>query len=39
MMRTGTVIKIIQGDLFSSDAQTLVNTVNCVGVIAMTLEF
>lgn len=26
------MIKILKGDIFDSDAQTLVNTVNCVGV-------
>lgn len=26
------MIKVLQGDLFASQAQTLVNTVNCVGV-------
>lgn len=26
------MIKALQGDLFASRAQTLVNTVNCVGV-------
>lgn len=24
-------VKVVQGDLFKSSAQTLVNTVNCVG--------
>ena len=26
------MIKVVQGNIFDSDAQTLVNTVNCVGV-------
>ncbi|MGH2486446.1 MAG: macro domain-containing protein, partial [Ktedonobacterales bacterium] len=26
------MIRALVGDLFASDAQTLVNTVNCVGV-------
>ena len=26
------MVKVLQGDLFASQAQTLVNTVNCVGV-------
>ena len=26
------MVNIISGDLFQSDAQTIVNTVNCVGV-------
>jgi O-acetyl-ADP-ribose deacetylase (regulator of RNase III) len=35
------LIKVIDGDLFASDAQTLVNTVNCVGVMGkgVALEF
>ncbi|MFA5864471.1 MAG: macro domain-containing protein [Phycisphaerae bacterium] len=35
------MLKIIQGDIFSSTAQTLVNTVNCVGVMGkgLALEF
>lgn len=35
------MIKVIVGDLFVSDAQTLVNTVNCVGVMGkgVALEF
>lgn len=34
-------IKIIKGDIFQSNAQTLVNTVNCVGVMGkgLALEF
>lgn len=37
----GDVVKVIIGDLFASDAQTLVNTVNCVGVMGkgVALEF
>lgn len=35
------MIKVVQGDMFESDAQTLVNTVNCVGVMGkgIALEF
>lgn len=35
------MVKVIIGDLFESDAQTLVNTVNCVGVMGkgVALEF
>ena len=35
------MVKVIVGDLFASDAQTLVNTVNCVGVMGkgVALEF
>ena len=35
------MIKVVQGDIFESDAQTLVNTVNCVGVMGkgIALEF
>lgn len=35
------MVKIIKGDLFASKAQTLVNTVNCVGVMGkgIALEF
>jgi O-acetyl-ADP-ribose deacetylase (regulator of RNase III)/uncharacterized protein YwgA len=35
------VVRILEGDLFQSDAQTLVNTVNCVGVMGkgIALEF
>src|SRR5215207_6876641 len=35
------MVKVIVGDLFESDAQTLVNTVNCVGVMGkgVALEF
>ncbi|MBA2598752.1 MAG: macro domain-containing protein [Chloroflexia bacterium] len=35
------MVKVIDGDLFASDAQTLVNTVNCVGVMGkgVALEF
>ena len=37
----GGMVKVIVGDLFASDAQTLVNTVNCVGVMGkgVALEF
>lgn len=35
------MIRVIKGDLFSSEAQTLVNTINCVGVMGkgIALEF
>lgn len=35
------MVRVIQGDLFASGAQTLVNTVNCVGVMGkgVALEF
>ncbi len=35
------MVKVLVGDLFASDAQTLVNTVNCVGVMGkgIALEF
>lgn len=38
---SGEVIKVLVGNLFESDAQTLVNTVNCVGVMGkgIALEF
>ena len=34
-------VKVVQGDLFDSSAQTLVNTVNCVGAMGkgIALEF
>lgn len=34
-------VKVVQGDLFTSSAQTLVNTVNCVGAMGkgIALEF
>ena len=32
MMRDSNMLSIRQGDIFDSNAQTLVNTVNCVGV-------
>ena len=34
-------LKVIDGDIFSSRCQTLVNTVNCVGVmgVGVALEF
>lgn len=36
-----TVIKVLIGDMFKSDAKTLVNTVNCVGIMGkgVALEF
>lgn len=36
-----TVIKVLIGDMFKSDAKTLVNTINCVGVMGkgVALEF
>ena len=39
--RMGDMMKILVGDLFESSAQTLVNTVNCVGVMGkgVALEF
>jgi O-acetyl-ADP-ribose deacetylase (regulator of RNase III) len=35
------MVAVLTGDLFSSKAQTLVNTVNCVGVMGkgVALEF
>jgi O-acetyl-ADP-ribose deacetylase (regulator of RNase III)/uncharacterized protein YwgA len=35
------MVKVVQGDMFRSNAQTLVNTVNCVGVMGkgVALEF
>lgn len=35
------MVKLIKGDIFSSKAQTLVNTVNCVGVMGkgLALQF
>ncbi len=35
------MVQVLEGDLFKSDAQTLVNTVNCVGVMGkgIALEF
>lgn len=35
------MVKVLVGDLFDSKAQTLVNTVNCVGVMGkgVALEF
>src|SRR5712691_7105467 len=41
MNRMGDMMKILVGDLFESSAQTLVNTVNCVGVMGkgVALEF
>jgi O-acetyl-ADP-ribose deacetylase (regulator of RNase III) len=40
-MEFGKNIKFIQGNLFNSECQTLVNTVNCVGVMGkgIALEF
>lgn len=31
-------VKVVQGDLFDSSAQTLVNTVNCVGAMGKGIE-
>ena len=31
-------IQIVTGDLFASNAQTLVNAINCVGVIGITVS-
>ena len=35
------MVKVIIGDIFKSEAQTLVNTVNCVGIMGkgLALEF
>ena len=30
-------VKVVQGDLFDSSAQTLVNTVNCVGAMGIVM--
>lgn len=40
-MQTKHMFKVLIGDLFTSDAQTLVNTVNCVGIMGkgVALEF
>src|SRR5262245_22432262 len=41
MIRNSPRVDVVIGDLFEADAQTLVNTVNCVGVMGkgVALEF